>query len=389
MTNANGTLDALLKQCDPMGSTQPQPQDKAATLEAILCGESESPRIAQGSHRSRRIKWATMVTGVAAAGVLAFALLPGGFTDPQTAAAAQLLAASRSAASAEVIAPVGPQRLYTKTVETSITEYQAEGVPNNPAEWSESSLMFEKWIAADESYYDVRTPLGKPKFGPGAQRQQAQYEKDPQREFANWHEVNHYKGEGAQPDAAGAPTLAQPNPSPSLRPDFTDAGNLPTQVDALRDLLRRSHGGSSEDIQGLWTAAVELLADPHPSAQVRSVAYQVIAEISDVQLLGNRTDAAGRTGQAVVLDFSDGSREAIIFNTSNGGLLQHERGSQNPSFYTGHGPINRMTTYYPSVLVDKDGLRPEGSKVSLQYFGMVDSDDPANRWLASGPPPAK
>lgn len=385
MTNRN-SLDALLERSDPIHEIQPPPDEaKQLILESILGNE---PARRHGNHKtSRRIKWATTMTGVAAAGVLAFALLPGGVTNPQNAAAVQLLAASRSAASAKVIALVGSQRLYTKTVETSIINYYTEGVPNNPAEWSESTLMFERWIAPDESYYDVRTPAGKPTFGPGAQRQQSQYEKDPQREFANWHSVDRIDPHRTLPEADGTSNNTTPNPSPSLRPDFKDAGDLPTQEDALRDLLKRSHSGSADDVQGLWTAAVELLADPHPSAQVRSSAYQVIADIPDVQLLGNVTDIAGRTGQAVTIDFSDGSRETIIFDTSNGELLQRESGSQNPSAYTDHGPVTRTTTYYPSVLVNKDGLRPDGSKVSLRYFGLV--DDPANRWLASGPPPAK
>lgn len=381
MTKPNA-LDTLLERCDPMNGVQPRTsQAKDATLEGIIGTKSPNQ---DGKRGSRRLKWATSLTAIAAAAVVAFALLPGGVADPPSAAAIELLAAGRSAASAQVMTPSGSQRLYTKSVQTSLTTYDYPGVPNNPAEWSESTLMYETWIAPDESYYDVRTPIGKPTFGPAAQRQQRQYEQDPQREFANWHEVGRYQGEG---DPVGAPAAGQPNPSPSLRPGFKDASQLPTQVAALRELLQGSHSGSPDDVQGLWTAAVELLADPHPSAQVRSSAYQVIAGIPGVQLLGTRTDAAGRIGQAVALEFADGSKEAIIFNTSNGDLLQLESGSQNPAVYTGHGPVNRTTTYYPRVLVNQDGLRPDGSKVSLRYLGMV--DDPANRYLASGEPPTK
>lgn len=100
---------------------------------------------------------------------------------------------------------------------------------------------------------------------------------------------------------------------------------LPTEADALKRVLEdqivvTGHGGDYE----LWSIVVEELSGPPTGPQLRRALWEVLATIPGIELLGTRTDQAGREGTAVRADFSDRrlGDQTLILDPSDGTLLE-------------------------------------------------------------------
>lgn len=110
--------------------------------------------------------------------------------------------------------------------------------------------------------------------------------------------------------------------------DFTweERQQLPTDADALKRVLegRMRSTGHGNDYD-LWSTVVAELNGPAAGPQLRRALWEVLATIPGIELLGTRTDHAGREGTAVRADFSDRrlGDQTLILDPSDGTLLEH------------------------------------------------------------------
>lgn len=106
---------------------------------------------------------------------------------------------------------------------------------------------------------------------------------------------------------------------------WLDLEALPTDAGELERLLREKVSGhqSGEDNE-LWESVTGLLSESPASPALRRALWQVAANIPDVELLGVRTDAAGRQGTAIERDQLDQGwyRVVYILDPEDGTLLE-------------------------------------------------------------------
>jgi hypothetical protein len=111
---------------------------------------------------------------------------------------------------------------------------------------------------------------------------------------------------------------------------YEDVDALPTDVDALRELIRAraaANGGGATDLE-MFTIVGDLLRETVATPKVRAALYRVAASLGGVELIGSVTDRAGRTGTAVSLtgDRSGAGRvrRVLIFDRETSMLLAEE-----------------------------------------------------------------
>ena len=125
---------------------------------------------------------------------------------------------------------------------------------------------------------------------------------------------------GAEP---GAP---QPWPG-SLHYEDLDA--LPTDVGALRAVIdsRAAAGGGANDYPR-FTVVADLLRETVGTPDLRAALFRVAASLGGVELIGQATDRAGRTGTAVAMTGNPSGtgleRHTLIFDPETSMLLAEE-----------------------------------------------------------------
>jgi len=107
---------------------------------------------------------------------------------------------------------------------------------------------------------------------------------------------------------------------------------LPTDAAGLRAWLTERYNADPDPSishrDRLIDDALHLIADLPVTAQVRSAAYRMLAELDTSQLLPNATDQHGRTGSAVTfpVKYEDGvTTLRVIFNEHSGDVLSIEQ----------------------------------------------------------------
>ncbi|MGI5240423.1 hypothetical protein [Dactylosporangium sp. CA-139066] len=107
---------------------------------------------------------------------------------------------------------------------------------------------------------------------------------------------------------------------------------LPTDAARLRAWLTERYNADPDPLMTnqdrLIDDALQLIAQMPVTAQVRSAAYQMLAELDTVQLLPAAADQRGRTGAAVALPvrYEDGvTTLRVIFNQDSGDVLSIEQ----------------------------------------------------------------
>lgn len=310
---------------------------------------------------------------IAAAAAAIFVLMPGGVSQPVDATAAGvLLRASQAVAAGPPLSP--GQRLYTK-----VTAYQVDShvLYQSPTgnEYSHglitSQSVRELWIAPDSSYV-VRDRNLQPSFSDP--RDKALSDKQDAALGNQWKPVSVDRVDPvaeARDQGRWCVPFPQCVPDPADRQILVKAGLVPTDPQQLRDQLENDSGGVPD---GMWSRLHDLLDNPALSAPARAAAYEVAAGIPGARYEGDVTDQLGRRGVQIAYS-QRGLDEVMIFDPDTGTLLQSEtRLGQDlpagtPASMTG-AAIYRAV-YESTATVSGDGVRPDGSKVSVKEFSGV------------------
>ena len=167
-------------------------------------------------------------------------------------------------------------------------------------------------------------------------------------------------------EAAGSPSpvAASDDTYASGQLAYQDVSDLPTDPDELSELLRTAAGFADRpaNVQMLIEIA-DLLRLPDASPELRAALYRVAAGIEGVQLLGDVTDATGRTGTAVGIEFEesgDMQRTAILFDPETSRVLEIRTEILEPVTWTDATPplLVDYTLYLDSGIVDSTSERP-------------------------------
>lgn len=111
--------------------------------------------------------------------------------------------------------------------------------------------------------------------------------------------------------------------------DYVDYDHLPTDPDALEAVLAEIPQGDTwpYEVRIFWSVQ-DLLRDRGTPPELRAALYRVAAGIEGIELMGEVTDRAGRTGTGVALEYEGSgltNREWIIFDPETTELLGEER----------------------------------------------------------------
>lgn len=112
---------------------------------------------------------------------------------------------------------------------------------------------------------------------------------------------------------------------------YEDVDSLPTDVAALRDVIRaraEANGGGATNLE-MFIIVGDLLRETVAAPDVRAALYRVVAALDGVELIGPVTDRIGRAGTAVAMT-GDGSgagreRRTLIFDPETSMLLAEEQ----------------------------------------------------------------
>lgn len=135
-------------------------------------------------------------------------------------------------------------------------------------------------------------------------------------------------------EAAGRPALWSSGPTDDSHPSgalrYEDYSRLSTDPDVLFEQVK-SRALSDPEVpapqgapikQGMLMVVADLLSETIAPPKVRAALYEVTARIPDVELIGDVTDPAGRTGVAVgVTSEADSIRQELIFDPETSELL--------------------------------------------------------------------
>ncbi|MEV4582915.1 CU044_5270 family protein [Nonomuraea jabiensis] len=139
-----------------------------------------------------------------------------------------------------------------------------------------------------------------------------------------------------------------------------DLRELPRDPDRLKKRLLGWKGRDNDvPMQGdawLFVISAGLIMDMPVTPEVRAAAFRMLAELDDVRVIENVTDAEGRTGTAVAINeptFDDGVAEhRLIIDEATGSALASEYVAVKPrGFQTGFEP----GTMWNSIAVIKAG----------------------------------
>ncbi len=383
-------LDTLIRDADP---TRHAPVARADSTEAALLFEKIVDRAQrQGSatrtHRRKRRLVIVMpvvasLAAVVAAGAFVLTskgavLAPPG-KKPPARAAALLDSAAGEAAGQSALPTLGPgQYYYEKTVlfgrclpyDVSGRINQTTGSPLDPALQNVvylQSVTVETWTAAD---------------GSGTHRESySGHFQDPQ-DQALWAASGAPNDCAlpAQPDTTIPPRSAQ-DPGISVLPSdpaaiasLIAAGRVNDvgQVSPGTGLCPSQAGPSTQvfandevcNVAAQFDIVTNLLENPGAPIKLGPVLYQVMAKLPSVTVLGNQTDAIGRTGVAIE---DPNSGDVFVIDTSTGTLLESETIATPQSLASGEtssgiapGTVLGTTTYAVFGVTDSIGSVPPG-----------------------------
>jgi hypothetical protein len=332
----------LLKRADPVDagrvSTETPPRE---TLEAILAtGRHAAPlRPAERRGRRRRPRVLVPAAGLAVAAVVAVAVLVGGGARPDEAAAAALrhvagvAAAQRPAGlpgageflytrvDARPVLALGPERPFHREIKSPSDYGFAVEVPQVNETWTGRSSGLIRQTVAD------------PRFPSAADRRM-------------WVE-------------AGRPRL----PGGETFEDETDGGiermRLPTDPGELLAELRRDAADGDHGNGYIFTTLIaDHLVELGTTPAQRAALYEVAARLPGIELLGTRTDRAGRTGTGFASDDDEGRHRVTLIVDPGTGRLLARRSVSLPGGPIPAGIVTEDSVYGATALVDAIGDRP-------------------------------
>lgn len=264
--------------------------DENARAELLLQDLTATSRPARSGTPKR---WGTKARALVGGGVALLAAAVGGgllVTAPASAEQVLLQAASNAA-----LQPVEEgQYWYVRSeIDTSVT------VPYQREIWlaREGGVLRDEFLAAEAAELDDSEV-----FDPALIR-------------------NEDLGQNyTDPEADGTTTFGG-----NVSVTWDELEELPSDPEALSALLTErvtetSHG----DAYDLWDAATGLLRESPARPELRRALWEIIATIPGVTLDGPTTDATGRDGTAVSIDFSSQNlgRYALVLDPSDGALLE-------------------------------------------------------------------
>jgi hypothetical protein len=347
---------------------------QATLLEEILSDHGARPATKTAKRRHRRSFKTSIVVGAAAVlvTVIVFQVVPGSSGGPSSAAAAVLTQAATAAGNQPPVL-LGPgQFLYT---ETRLLQSVTWALGDNEPSWQFDTTQDETiqtWQAADGSGRELVTYNSPPQFTTPASQH-------------GW-------------VLSGEPSIASVTNTPSGQEDYTfipsdapssegtpgqapaDDAGLPTEPDSLRHVIE--HGGPdippsvSANVTdpstpaGTFGSAAEILETPATGVTpaLRSALFQVMAGVQGVELLGQATDRAGRSGTEIASPMTPfGDRYEIIVDDATGQILQNEEVLVDPSLstplqqkYFGNtaGEVEGWTDYLSAGIVSSTSAEP-------------------------------
>jgi hypothetical protein len=320
----------------------PSPRDerreaaRAALLERIEASSRSASRNPAPVWRSRRIQLAVAGVGVAALLVALPVAIFGGSGKVESAAAQALNEVAGVAAAQE---PTRPPRLgeylYTRSRQAYLTTTVLGGITWNVLEPEEE----EFWIAPDGSGRQ-RSRNGEPTFLSASAR-------------AAWVK-------------AGSPLLPQAGETGDTRfkpggLSYRDFSGLPTDSKELRGWIEERRlpwfdgpAGEAETFVLLG----DMLRKNYLSPDLRAAAFEVAAELPNIQLLGRLDDPVGRPGIGVAFaDRQRGTRTELIFDPADSALLA-EREVLIAKGLGPKGTVVGYAVYLESAVVDSTNTRP-------------------------------
>ncbi|NPV09468.1 MAG: CU044_5270 family protein [Anaerolineae bacterium] len=140
---------------------------------------------------------------------------------------------------------------------------------------------------------------------------------------------------------------------------YEDFASLPTDPEALAVAIRAQAEHADPPVDaGMFVIVGDLLRQPGAPPELRSALYKVAAQIPGVELVGEVTDHAGRSGIAVAMRTEFGGaaeRFTLIFDPTTSALLAEERVLLEPADWTGANPpaIIGYETYLESGTVTR------------------------------------
>ena len=267
---------------------------------------------------------------VAVAAVAASFLFAGSPARPDTAAAAALHQAAETARKQPIPAPLASgQYAYTKSKGVFMTSTAAEGQPKMS---THTPFVREVWMGEQSR---LREADGKAEFVTAQDR-------------ANW-------------IAAGSPDFFG-DPGTSVDPlgPYTPL-DLPTDPDALFAELKTKAAGHGTGLYNeMFVLAGDALRETATSPAQRAALYDVASRIPGVELAGNVTDSAGRSGVAVAMtDATSHIRQLLVFDPKTSQLLAEEqRVTDGNEFGWPAGTLVGETTYLVHAVVGSNSEVP-------------------------------
>lgn len=311
---------------------------------------------------------APVVAGVAAV-VVATALVvdglaPGISPREPSAAAAVLEQAGRAAARAASSPTLGPgQWIYTESIGTRRVGNDSH--PNDPIDLVYPHVTTQGWVAADGARRQMVTYGGPPTFATSTSRQ-------------NW-------------EAIGSPSTVLATPANYVTTDslvpLLNVAALPTDPAALLQAVENGTTAAADvKTEGSATHGtpfktfvncLALLTRPVIGATptFRSSVLNAMAEIPGVQLLGQGTDALGRTGKTIGgAQAPTGLRQEFILDPTTGEVLAsmqvvtaltHQAVARGYSL----GLVVAQTTYVASGIATSNASIPASTPGKQQTAG--------------------
>jgi hypothetical protein len=334
VSTTNDTIDRYVRSLASVDDDELRGAERTPEARQLLAQILETPPAGEvlpgpARRRNRRPRRrAAPLVALAAAVAVAAAMIVGPGGDGASPAVAALRDAAAVAARQAPVVPAPGEFLYQRTEVGALTVTVAGGS-------SYAALVprvRETWIGAGGAGW-VRQSGGEPAFLTPADRRR-------------WVE-------------AGRPSIAEPAWSGRLAP--APASALPTDPDSLYRRLEREAAAHSEGThEEMFTLVGDALRGTRASAAQRSALYVVAARIPGVLLLGERTDAAGRTGVAVAMDNeADGERHVLIFDPATAALLAEEQRAISRRFHdVAAGTLLGYATYGSPAVVDALRQRP-------------------------------
>lgn len=347
----------------------PRAERRASARGALVARieHSQRPpvRTAVPPWRRSRLRLAAALAAVAALLVALPTLIFGGDGQVQPALGQVLRQAAAVAATQPTEPPPGPgQYYYTRSREAYLSSvgfnprcatHPCDG--DHPWEatrtWSVlAPRIRQTWIAANGAGR-ARVVSTKPEFLTAGQRKAWKAAGSP------------HLGSGGVEDFA---LSGQP---------FVDTSNLPTQPKALRKLIEARKIPLVDGPPGeaeTFTLIGDMLRNTYLPPAFRAALYRVVAELPEVELLGEVEDPVGRTGIGVA--FTKGSvTHELIFDPKTSALLGEREvaARRMPDLQVPAGTETGSATYLESKVVDSLGRgAPPGAGHLRRSVGCYD-----------------